>query len=135
MAYIKIENDQMIVPVPYAPQIKVDIPVALIEALSEIKYAADVIEDAIWFFKTTKDAISHEWVFANEIAGRNLSNYTIWHYYHDGEDGGWNSTVATTAVAEGEYTIKLVESLFPAVKYYNLDFEISDRLLLVKNKA
>lgn len=135
MTYIKIENDQMTVPVPYAPQIKVDIPVALIEALSNIEYATDVISDAIWFYQTTKDAVSYEWVFAHEVTGRDLSNYTIWHFYYDGEDGVWNSTTAMTAVAEGEYNIKLVETLFPQPTYYYMELEISDRLLLVKNKA
>lgn len=53
MTYIKIENDQMTVPVPYAPQIKVDIPVALIEALSNIEYATDVISDAIWLYQSS----------------------------------------------------------------------------------
>jgi hypothetical protein len=84
-----IENDNIVFPARSSHQEKLVFPIELLEAISNLGEGSFKLEEALMFYKITKEAKEWRWTTPEALAGFDLTGWEFYYYMHDYDDSGW----------------------------------------------
>lgn len=144
----RIENGNVVIP-EADRRTKEDliVPLDFLETLS--KYSSYKLEEALWFYRTTKNVDEWYWSKIEDLVGKDLRGYELHYWVPNYEDSAWESTYLLTSVQKREVAshnplLPSPDSYTAAEEsytegeddgYYGYSFVEGERVLVTKTSA
>lgn len=98
MDHARIENDNVVFPSHFGHNDDLVYPIELLEAVSNLGQGAYKLQEALMFYKITKDAPEWRWTTPEAVAGADLTGWEFYYYESNYEDSNWSNVWLTREI-------------------------------------